>query len=58
MIRDYFWVRNIIYKEYTHTALNDVGTSLHEKEYRKFNITPFRRRTTLNYGSLDSACGF
>ena len=42
MIHDYFWVRNIIYKEYTHTALNDVGTSLHEKEYRKFDITPFR----------------
>ena len=35
MIHDYFWVRNIIYKEYTHTALNDVGTSLHEKEYMK-----------------------
>lgn len=42
MIRDYFWLRKIIYKEYSSKALNETGTSLQAKKYKELKITPFR----------------
>lgn len=42
MIRDYFWKRKIVYKEYTSTALDAIGTSLRQNVSKEFLITPFR----------------